>query len=146
MRIHYLAIAGILALTGEGVLAEDYLGQLSAQPIGRNSTSNPYGPYGSEFSSDSVNNPFGRYGSPFSNDSARNPFASNPPKLYDSEGNYRGKLSANPFDPESISNPFGRYGSPYSADSVNNRFGAGSPFKPDSPNNPLGEGWEIRSH
>ena len=34
------------------------------------------------------------------------------PKIYDDEGNYRGKFSTNPYDSDSISNPYGRYGSP----------------------------------
>jgi hypothetical protein len=59
------------------------------------------------------------------------------------QGNYRGKLSANPYDPDSISNPYGRYGSPYSPDSINNPYGAGSEFRYDSPNNPYGPGWRI---
>ena len=67
----------------------------------------------------------------------------NAPKLYDSQGNYRGKLSSNPFDPDSISNSFGRYGSKFSPDSIKNEFGAGSPFKHDSPNNPFGKGLTI---
>lgn len=45
-----------------------------------------------------------------------NPYATDAPKLYDEEGNYRGKLSANPYDPESVSNPYDRYGSEHSAD------------------------------
>ena len=53
------------------------------------------------------------------------------PKLYDSQGRYRGKLSSNPFDPDSVSNPFGRYGNPFSPDSINNPFGAGNPFSPE---------------
>ena len=61
----------------------------------------------------------------------------------DQQGNYRGKLSANPYDPDSTRNQFGRYGSPFSPDSMNNQFGAGSPFGPDSPNNPYGKGWRI---
>ena len=65
--------------------------------------------------------------------------------LYDSQGNYRGRLSTNPYDPDSISNPYGRYGSPYSPDSINNPYGAGSEFRSDSPNNPYGEGWSIYS-
>jgi hypothetical protein len=60
-----------------------------------------------------------------------------------SQGNYRGKLSANPYDPDSSSNQFGRYGSPFSPDSLNNQFGAGSPYRFDSPNNPYGKGWKI---
>ena len=63
--------------------------------------------------------------------------------LYDSEGNYRGRLSSNPYDPESTSNPYGRYGSAYSAESINNPYGAGSPYRADSPTNPYGTGWKI---
>ena len=71
-----------------------------------------------------ASNPFGA-GSPFSNQSATNPFATNAPRLYDQQGNYRGKLSANPYDPDSTSNPYGRYGSPFSLDSINNPSGRG---------------------
>jgi hypothetical protein len=95
-----------------------------------NSIFNPYGRYGSEFSTDSVNNRFGNYGSPFSPNSARNPYAIDTPKLFDSQGNYRGKLSSNPYDPDSISNPYGVYGSPYSLNSVNNPYGVRAPYSP----------------
>lgn len=88
---------------------------------------NPYGA-GSPYNPDSVNNPYGQYGSPYSNKSANNPYATDAPKLYDSDGNYRGRLSANRYDPDSTSNPYGRYGSPYSPDSINNPYGAGSPY------------------
>jgi hypothetical protein len=40
--------------------------------------------------------PFSPYGSPFSNQSATNPYATDAPRLYDQQGHYRGKLSANP--------------------------------------------------
>ena len=66
-----------------------YLGNLSANPYDSNSTSNPYGRYGSEYSDDSINNPYGRYGSPYSNDSANNPYATNPPAIYDTGGGGR---------------------------------------------------------
>ena len=59
-----------------------YLGNLSANPYDQNSTSNPYGKYGSEYSNDSINNPYGKYGSPYSNDSANNPYATSSP-VYD---------------------------------------------------------------
>ena len=68
------------------------------------------------------------YGSPYSNSSATNPYTTNAPKIYDKQGNYRGRLSKNPYDPESVSNPYGRYGSPYSSDSINNPYGAGNPY------------------
>lgn len=60
-----------------------YLGNLSANPYDPNSTSNPYGQYGSKYSPDSINNPYGQYGSPYSNDSANNPYATNPPAIVD---------------------------------------------------------------
>ena len=62
-----------------------YLGNLSANPYDQNSTSNPYGKYGSQYSTDSINNPYGKYGSPYSNDSANNPYATNPPAVYDED-------------------------------------------------------------
>jgi len=58
-----------------------YLGNLSANPYDLNSTSNPYGQYGSPYSQDSINNPYGKYGSPYSNDSPNNPYATNPPVI-----------------------------------------------------------------
>ena len=51
-------------------------------------------------------------------------------RLYDQEGNYRGKLSTNYLDPDSVSNPLGRYGGSLSPDSLNNPLGAGSPMNP----------------
>jgi hypothetical protein len=62
-----------------------YLGNLSANPYDQNSTSNPYGKYGSQYGTDSINNPYGKYGSPYSNDSANNPYATNPPAVYDED-------------------------------------------------------------
>lgn len=58
-----------------------YLGNLSANPYDANSTSNPYGQYGSQYSQDSVNNPYGKYGSRYSNDSPNNPYATNTPAI-----------------------------------------------------------------
>lgn len=60
-----------------------YLGNLSANPYDPNSTSNPYGQYGSKYSPDSINNPHGKYGSPYSNDSVNNPYATNSPVIVD---------------------------------------------------------------
>ncbi|KGE04938.1 hypothetical protein [Pseudohaliea rubra] len=119
-----------------------HLGNLSANPYAPDSTANPYGA-GSRYDANSINNPYGRYGSPYSNQSANNPYATQAPKLYDSQGNYRGRLSSNPHDPESVSNPYGRYGSQYSPDSINNPYGAGNPYAPDSPTNPFGSGLRI---
>lgn len=92
-------------------------------------TNNPYGA-GSPYAPNSINNPYGQYGSPYSNQSVNNPYATNPPRLYDQYGNYRGRLSANPYLPDSTSNPYGVYGNPYSPSSPNNPYGAGNPFAP----------------
>ena len=101
--------------------AED-LGELSANPYHQDSTSNPF-VAGSPFKPDGINNSFSPYGSPFSNQSATNPFATDAPRLYDQQGQYRGKLSANPHDPDSriekgVRNHFASVVSGYNA----NRF------------------------
>ena len=118
-------------------------GQFSANPHLLNSTSNRIVSAGSPYSSTGVSNPTSRYGNPHGNQSATNPFATEAPRLYDSNGNYRGRLSANPYDPDSTSNPYGRYGSKFSPDSINNRYGAGNPYGVDSPSNPYGKGLKI---
>lgn len=134
---------GFLLLTASVIVnAQQHLGNLSANPYGQKSTSNPYGG-GNPYDSKSVSNPYGQYGSEYSNKSANNPYATDAPKLYDSQGNYRGKLSSNPYDPDSTSNPYGRYGSKYSPDSIKNPYGAGNPYSSDSPSNPYGKGLKI---
>lgn len=122
--------------------AQQPLGRLSKNKHNFNSTGNPFGA-GSRHNINSVNNPHGIYGSPYSIKSANNPYAVNPPKLYDNQGNYRGRLSANPYLPDSTANEFGRYGSKHSPESINNPYGAGSPHKLDSPNNNFGTGLKI---
>lgn len=138
----YLIFLSFLMICGQSEAR--YLGKLSANRFQADSSSNTFG-YGSQYDPDSINNPFGEYGSAFSNHSANNPYATKAPKLYDSKGNYRGRLSSNRFDPESISNPYGRYGSQFSSDSINNPYGAGNRFNNDSPNNQFGDGWSIYS-
>ena len=80
------------------------LDELSAKPFDSASTSNPFGA-----------------SSPFSNQFTTNPYATDAPRLYDQQRNYRGKLSANPYDPDSMRNPYGCYGSLYSSESLNNQ-------------------------
>jgi hypothetical protein len=118
------------------------LGELNTNPYQQNSMANPYGA-GSPVASNGINNSFSPYGSPFSNQSAINPFATDTPRLYDQQGNYRGKLSANPYDPDSTSNPYGRYGYRFSLDSISNPYGVGSPYRSDSPTNSYGRGLRI---
>ena len=60
--------------------------------------------------------------------------------IYNRQGNYRGRLSTNPYDQDSILNTYGRYGSQYLPDSINNPFGAGNLYRYDSPFNPYGSG------
>lgn len=105
--------------------AGDYLGQLSTNPYATNSTS------GVGANNYRVNQ------------SMQNKYTSGGPKLYNSDGEFRGNLNGNQYDSDSVSNPYGRYGSEYSSDSINNPYGAGSKYKSDSPNNPYGSGWAI---
>lgn len=100
---------------------------IAACPYDQNCLNNPYGA-GSRYAPNGINNPYSQYGSPYSDKSANNPYATNAPKIYDQNGNYRGKLSNNPYDPDSVSNPYGRYGNKYSPDSINNPYGAGNPY------------------
>lgn len=99
----------------------------AACPYDPDCLNNPHGT-GSPYKSDGIMNPYSQYGSPYSNKSWTNPYATDAPKLYDRDGNYRGKMSTNPYDPDSVSNPYGRYGNPYSSDSINNPYGAGNPY------------------
>jgi len=62
---------------GKGI----YLGTLSANRYDANSTSNPYGEYGSRYSDKSINNPYGIYGSPYSPYSANNPYTTTAPVI-----------------------------------------------------------------
>src|SRR5258707_1960156 len=115
MRAALLAIAFTAAMSAGA--AAQYIGNYTANPyVGAPAIPQPPGtfvnPYGSSFNS---------------------------PKLYDSQGAYRGNLNANPYDPNSVANPYGQYGSPYSPNSINNPYGAGSPYRQDSPFNPYGQ-------
>jgi hypothetical protein len=80
-----LALALEMAAAGPPILVDrqtgKFLGNLSSNPYDPDSTSNPYGRYGSEYSQDSINNPYGRYGSEYSQDSPNNPYATNPPAI-----------------------------------------------------------------
>ena len=96
-------------------------------PYDPNCIDNPYGA-GNPYKPDGLMNPYSPYGSPYSNKSWTNPHATDAPRIYDSQGQYRGELSTNPYDPDSISNPYGRYGNPYSSDSINNPYVAGNAY------------------
>ena len=110
----------------------EYLGKLSANPFASDSTSNPFGIYGSPYSPKSVKNPYNRHGF-----DAQNPYSVKGPKIVGKDGRYLGRLNRNKYHPESISNPYGVYGSKYSPFSVKNSFGVyGSRYSPFSSANP----------
>lgn len=92
-------------------------------------TANPY--LGDTISSfDSRVSPYSPYG-------ARNEFTTQGGLIYAQDGQYLGRLNANPYDPESVANPYGTYGSPYSPNSINNQYGQyGSDYSPLSARNP----------
>lgn len=143
MKSKPILLAALIALPNSCLLAQscdgddEYLGRLSAYPFPIDSTSNKFGPYGSPYSSNSIENPTGPYGSPHSHASVANPYATEAPKIIAADGQYLGRLSANPYAPDSVSNPYGRYGSPYSPTSINNPCSPyGSPYSPISPHNP----------
>jgi len=85
-----LLVFSAVAHAGPPILVDrqtgKYLGNLSSNQYDQNSTSNPFGRYGSQYSNDSINNPYGQYGSEYSNDSANNPYATNPPVIIDTDG------------------------------------------------------------
>jgi hypothetical protein len=131
-----------LAIASPSVSAQfcddgEFLGRLSSNPYLADSTANKFGAFGSPYSAVSINNSFGPYGSPYAVTSVSNPYATQAPKIIAADGQYLGRLSANPYDPQSVSNPYGKYGSPYSPTSINNPYSKyGSPYSPISPNNP----------
>ncbi len=94
-----------------------------------NATANPYFPPAPPQPPGTFTNPYGT--------------SQNNPKLYDSQGQFRGNVNTNQYDPKSIATPFGQYGSQYSPDSINNPYGAGSQYRQDSPNNPYGTGMRV---
>mgnify|MGYP001616150107 CR=1 FL=1 len=89
-KLTKILMIGYIVSSAATAAHAEYLGNLSANPYDSNSTSNPYGRYGSPYSSDSINNPYGRYGSPYSNESVNNPYATNPPRI-DSNGGLYGR-------------------------------------------------------
>ncbi len=97
-----------------------YIGNLNTNQFDPDSVHNKFGTYGNPYSSLSINNEYGQYGSPYSLYSANNPHTLQAPRLYDSSGNFLGRLSANKFDIYSVTNP----GSIYRAKFLN-AYGVG---------------------
>jgi hypothetical protein len=102
----------------------EFIGELNDNPYAINSISNPYGRYGSEYSSISVNNPYGKYGSEYSVYSPNSEFSVfGSPNIYAYGGAYLGKLSKNQFAEESTGNDYGYFGNEYNPNSINNPSG-----------------------
>jgi hypothetical protein len=121
------SLLGVLLVVLFSSVSYGQLGDLRGNPYDPDSLSNPYGA-GNPYRSDGLMNPYSQYGNPYSDYSWTNPYASNPPRIYSSEGWYYGEFSVNRYRSDSISNPYGRYGNPYSPDSIRNRYGAGNPY------------------
>jgi len=75
---------------------EQYLGRITNNQHDTNSLLNPYGPYGSKYSSTSIFNPYSPYGSKYGRFSINNPYCSAPPRLL-IEGRFIGHVSAYQF-------------------------------------------------
>ena len=79
-----LAIVLLVPVTAsaQSLYANDgkYLGEMNSNQYDPNSTSNPYGRYGSQYSPDSINNPYGTYGSQYSPLSPNNPYSLGTPR------------------------------------------------------------------
>ncbi|MBF2760790.1 MAG: hypothetical protein ISN28_11080 [Ectothiorhodospiraceae bacterium AqS1] len=107
LALRALAIFSMLILS-QIAAAQIHLGNINTNPYDPDSVDNPYGA-GSPYRANSIRNTYGPYGSRYSNRSVNNRYATKAPKLYDKNGNYRGRLSSNPYDPDSISNPNSRF-------------------------------------
>jgi hypothetical protein len=155
-KLHLLAVAIALPIVYSSASAQVcgnsvFLGQLSSNPFLADSTANKFGAFGNPYSATSINNPYSAFGSPFSASSVSNPYATSAPKIIAADGQYLGRLSANPYDPDSptsINNPYSQYGSRFclarSRESRHEvavlltgyRAAAPPPGSPMSPNNP----------
>jgi hypothetical protein len=97
LRPHLALLA--LACISVSLHAQEYLGQLSANPYAPESTGNPYGQYGSPYAPNSVNNPYGPYGSPYSPTSVHNPYATETPRIIAPDGNLSRACQREPLRP-----------------------------------------------
>lgn len=85
IAVSIFALSSSTAFSGSPYLVSPdgkYLGNLSANKYDANSTSNPYGRYGSKYSPDSINNSYGEYGSKYSPKSVNNPYATEAPMIF----------------------------------------------------------------
>lgn len=83
-----------------------FLGKLSLNQFDRESISNIYGIYGSQYSATSIHNQYSVYGSVYSALSPNNPYTSTPPKIY-LRGRLWGVLTVNSFLLTNATSPMG---------------------------------------
>jgi hypothetical protein len=88
-----------ISLNDLRIIASDgtFLGTLENDQYSTNSIYNKYGKYGSKYNSNCILNKYDNYGSDYSNVSPFNKYASDPPGLYDRQGNFYGTLSINKY-------------------------------------------------
>jgi hypothetical protein len=86
-----ISISDLRIIAADGT----FLGTLEDSRYATNSIYNKYGNYGSKYSSNCILNKYDNYGSDYSDLSPFNRYASNPPGLYDRQGNFYGTLSIN---------------------------------------------------
>ncbi len=111
-----LSVFKIIAIAATAFLSPAEAYPPSCLDICANQKLNSLGRLAPAYMHESVFKPYGQSQldtNPYSSNSVTNPYAFNTPKLYDLEGNYRGKLSKNTYDYESVSNIYGPYGSEY---------------------------------
>ncbi len=70
-----------------------YLGELNTNSFQANSIWNAYGTYGNKFSESSIWNKFCSYGGSLNTNSPFNSYCSNPPAIFDIDGNFYGYLT-----------------------------------------------------
>jgi hypothetical protein len=94
-RYDHLLDASIIAHDGT------FLGRISKDNFDELSISNPYGPYGSPYSSKSIFNDYGPYGGEYSTMSPFNSYSTTPPRVV-RDGMELGYLTVNEFLPNKI--------------------------------------------
>ena len=77
-----------------------YLGCINCSAYDDNSIWNEYGDYGSSYSDVSIWNNYSEFGSEYEDYSPWNSYASNPPKLYNRDGDFFGYFTINTYQPE----------------------------------------------
>lgn len=88
---------------GPGPVYDVYLGCLTCSDFDSESVFNDFGTF-DEFSSPSMDNQFDTYGSPYSSLSACSEYATDPPRIFDAQGNYYGSYTVNDLAPDAINN------------------------------------------